>query len=297
MDVNAILAALDAVRSEVQIATVDHPNEPDETIPIFIHSTGNGRVDVQSIKGLIDEWRMAPDRRKGTARTHTLSSFVELVNRHKDVDTAIFADLLSQTCSVTAVVDYHTMDGQPRFGQHRIGYQWPTSPEWSAWQKANGLSMSQADWCAFVEDHIAELAAPTADEIAQFGGMFQTSIATPAELIQLSRGMSITVESRVKEVRVLQTGESQVVYEETHRAGDGGVLTVPGLFVAQIPLYLGAAPDRLIARLRYRKAEGRLAWFYQLFRPDLVVRGRLQNDLATISQQTQLPVYEGGPEI
>lgn len=257
---------------------------------------GDGRRSFVSLKPLIDEWRTAPERRKGTATVETLNSFIALMKRHADEDSAIFAKLASGTPSLTGVIDYHTTKHEPRFGAHRVAYSFPLSPEWVAWRNHDSKAMSQLDWASFVEERIADLSSPTDAEASEYERLFQTKIAVPSELIQLSRGMQISVEAKVKDIRVLQSGEAEVVYEEVHKDGSGQKLVVPGLFIIQIPLFLDGAPVRLVARLRYRRTEGRIAWFYQLYRPDLAMRDRLQADLNTVAGETGLPVFEGAPE-
>src|SRR5688572_30182597 len=50
-----------------------------------------------SIKRFVDEWATRPDRRRGTARLTTLASFIEHVNRFKDAQSAVFADVTGGT--------------------------------------------------------------------------------------------------------------------------------------------------------------------------------------------------------
>ena len=108
--------------------------------------------------------------------------------------------------------------------------------------------------------------------------------------------MALTVESRVKDIRVLQSGESEIVYEETHKDLAGNKLKVPGLFVVSIPLFVGADPSRVIARLRYRKSDGKLSWFFNLYRDDEVLRLALDSAMIKASAETGLPAFEGAPE-
>ncbi len=264
-------------------------------VKMLVFPTGEGKVEVRSLKPEIDAFRTAPDRRRGTAKASTLDSFVDLVNRHKDEGSAIFGSIDTAQPKFIAVVDYHAIDHSPRFGQHRIEYVFPISDEWAAWRGRNGASMDQSAFASFVEDHVAELSAPYDAERGQIEGLFGTKFGLPSELIQLSRGLALNVESTVKEIRVLQSGEAQIQYDEVHKDGAGKPLTVPGLFVISIPLFVGAEPTRLIARLRYRRDNG-IKWSFHLWRWAEAVRQSLISDLDRAAKDTGLPTFEAMPE-
>jgi uncharacterized protein YfdQ (DUF2303 family) len=280
----------------IQIINIVEPSIRSGSIPFAAVPVAGGGLSFQPIKSHLDAWRSAPERIAGTAKVGTLASFIDLVNRHKNESSALFADLDIGAPSFLAVIDYHTTGHEPRFSNHRIAYKFPVTPEWQAWQAMNGKSMSQGDWAAFVEEHVADLASPLDAEKSEFERLFQTSIAAPSDLIQLSRGMQISVEARVKEVRTLQSGEAEIVYEEVHKDGSGAKLVVPGLFVINIPLFQGGEKTRILARLRYRRNDSKIVWFYQMYRADLAVRAYLEEALAGAAAETSLPAYEASPE-
>jgi uncharacterized protein YfdQ (DUF2303 family) len=288
------IAELARFGGSVDLTVTETSIRPDP-IPVGRLVDKNGSVAPTSIKAILDEWRTTPERTRGVAKVQNVQSFIELTNRHKNESSAIFVSI-SDAPTATAVIDYTTVAHEPRFGAHRVHYPFPVSREWQAWKASDGKPMSQTDWAGFVEDRIAELSSPMDAERAQYEPLFQTKIALPSELIQLSRGMQINVEARVKDIRVLQSGESEVLYEEVHKDGAGQKLIIPGLFVVQIPLFIDGDPVRLLVRLRYRRNDGKLTWFYQLYRPDIVMRARLKDDCDTIASETSLPIYEGSPE-
>ena len=109
-------------------------------------------------------------------------------------------------------------------------------------------------------------------------------------------GLVVNEASRFENANVLQTGETKLKFETTHLNENGDKLTVPGLFMVAIPLFIDGAEIRIAARLRYRKAGGSLTWFYNLYRPHVVMRNRLVEDLAHVGEATALPTFEGSPE-
>lgn len=315
----------------VSIQYVLHPLDGTgvpETIPVAIHHGAAPKL--LGVAELFEPYRERPRRKVGTAHVLTLQSLIDLVQRHQTEHSAIFADTDWTKPSITAVIDYHEIDtvvggmirvvdpgeddattneagmiddpiveiGAPAFGKHRIHYAFPLSEEWQAWVKLDGEVMNQLDFASFIEDHIAELWAPTDAEKIWIERDFQTSVATPAQLIQLSRGLQVNVEAKVKEARKLQSGEAQIAFEETHLGGDGKPLKVPGMFMLNVaPFFMG---DKIAVpvRLRYRvKQGGGVLWFYQIYRPDQHVTARVRSDLRIVAEETGLPAYEGSPEM
>lgn len=253
--------------------------------------------EFDSLKRLAEEWRQYPERKTGTAQVDTLNSFVDLTNRHKTADSAIFANTDWKAPALTAVIDYHAVEGtDARWLKHRVHYAFPLSEQWKTWVAINGKPMTQADFAQFIEDNIADLSSPEALEVADYEARFATKIATPSELVALSRGLAVRVESKAVSSVVLQSGEGEIVWDEVHQGADGKKLKVPGLFMLQIPLFHMGETQRVPVRLRYRVREGSTVWFYQLYRPDVAVTERVTEDYEDAMRETGLPGFIGKPE-
>ena len=264
-------------------------------------SAGNGKVEPFSLKPFVDEWRENPKRRKGNAQADTLASFIDLVNRHKDVDSVVFAKLIGPpgvpfAPYMQAIIDYHTIIHLPRWLGHRISYSFPISAEFMAWNAADGKAMQQAEFAEFIEERIPDFTSADQDEAQLYEAIMQTKFGAPSKLMELSRGMQVSVNSVVKEALTLQSGEMQVQYEETHTDIAGKPLKIPGLFMISIPLFTAAEPTRLPVRLRYRKGPGGLTWAFSIYRKQQAFLAALQREAATVREAVDLPVYEGAPE-
>lgn len=265
-------------------------------IPVFINREEG---TVKGIREIFESYRSAPQRKAGTAKVFTLESFINLTDRHKTADTVIFANTDWQKPSLTAVIDYHKIDsGDADNLKHRINYDFPLSEEWQAWTELNGKQLSQEDFAAFIEDHIADLATPDEAEELDFEHKFSFKIAFPSQLVELSRGLQVNADTRIKNVVSLQNGAGQIVFEEEHQTLDktGNRIDVPGMFILSVPPFFGGEVARIPVRLRYRKAAGGLIWFYQLYRPDFYVTEQVRRDLTRAAAVTQLPHFEGTPE-
>lgn len=293
------ISRLGARAAGVEIVTIKAPENmpgvPSEIPASVVHGE---RPALESVADLFEKWRERPARKKGTAKTTTLRSFHALTNRHKTDDSAIFAEMDWRKPGFTAVIDYHEAmnGGAPDNLGHRIAYSFPLSEEWTAWAKMDGAKMAQADFAAFLEEHIADLTSPTEAEAIQMERDFATKCAAPSELVLLSRGLQVFVGSNVKNAVTLQSGEGQVVWEETHKDAAGNTLKVPGMFMLSIAPFFMGEKIRVPVRLRYRAAGGSLVWFYQIYRPDVAITEQVRRDLADTEMETGLPVYEGSWE-
>jgi uncharacterized protein YfdQ (DUF2303 family) len=294
------IAELGTKAHGIEVVTITAPEDlvgVAREIPVaIVHGQQPQLIDVSRH---FESYRTFPGLKRGTAHALTLESFIELTKRHKTTDSAVFANTDWKKPTFTAVIDYHPDEsrGAADNGKHRIHYAFPLSEEWKAWTEQNGQPMEQAEFAAFLEDRIAELASPEESEKKDLEQAFATTIATPADLIQLSRGLQVNVEAVVKSAVTLQTGEGQIAWEETHRDQDGKPLKVPGIFVLSIAPFFMGEKVRIPVRLRYRKSGSRLVWFYQLYRPDLHVTQRVREDLANVAMTTELPAFEGTPEM
>lgn len=279
-----------------QIINIDIPGlgaYPNK-VPFLYDPEGHRGV---SLKPLLEEFRTRPERREGTATVETLASFIALVARHKTENSAIFGKTMWPEPKLTAVLDYHGADADhtPAFLKHRVVYTLPVTEELKAWMKMNGQGMEQGDFAAFLEEHAAELVAPSDGERFDYEPLFKARFGTPAELISLSRDLEIHAGHQVKRQERLQTGERVVYFKEEHMQGDGQPVDIPGIFMVAIPAFLDGEPVRIPARLRYRLSGG-ITWFYQLYRWEWWLRDRVFHDMQTAASETGLPAYEGAPE-
>jgi len=267
-------------------------------------------VEIQSLETHIAAARGKPRARTGTASVTSLWSFIALVNRHKRAsESVVFADTDWRKPSLTAVLDYHLPatendqdvdafeDEGARNGKHRVHYAYPLSDPWKQWVDANGRKMAQADFAQFLEDHITELASPTEAERNQWEADFKAKFATPSELLDLSRGLEVTVGSRIKNRTKLQTGETQMVFEVEYADANGGELVVPGLFLLSVAPFHRGESIRIPVRLRFRAGGSDIVWFFEMVRPDQFIDERLKDDAAEVNTATGLPVIDGSPEM
>jgi uncharacterized protein YfdQ (DUF2303 family) len=271
-------------------------------VPLLFHPGRTG--DVKPIAQAFEAYRQAPARRTGTATATTLASFIELVNRHKDDDSAIFAATALPQPKLTAVIDYHPADrgydgAEPlpaRHCQHRVAYAFPLTAAAKAWIAQASKPLNQEAFAGWLEEHTAELAAPTDDEKATFEALLAEKFAAPNDLVALARDLEIHATAKVRQGARTKSGERTLVYTDEHTNAADQPVDIPGLFMVALQAFVDGAVVRIPARLRYRLGPTGIAWHYDLFRVEHWLREQILGDLARVEEETALPCYQGSPE-
>jgi len=285
---NQAVIDLATERAKVELHTIDG-------VTVAAKPAG---VALVSVKALRDEYLTKPERLKGRARLTTLASFIEHVLRFKDAGSALFA-CVGDKPWLMGVYDYNEGPGAPRFSEHRAEYAFPLSREWAAWMTADGKTMEQAAFAAWVEDHAADVVLPTVPEAQEaVDALRAVEIApgTPTQVLTFSRGVDVRVESNVVNRVSLPTGGQRLVFDESIKGAAGEPLDVPGGFVIAIPLFDGGGHYALPVRLRLRVEKGRVLWSIAILRAADVLRAAVTAAAEEARAKTALPLFYGTPE-
>lgn len=255
---------------------------------------------IEDLKPILDRYLERPDRRRGTATLTDAASFIAHLNRFASKDSAVFANPDRSRPSFTAVFDYHERGalGDAEFMVHRAAYAPALSDPWKAWSAKNGAQMSQVDFAVFIEEHITDVIVPNYDDpnLKTFADLVQGRFATPSELLAMSRGLAINVETTVKNAVQLNTGIINVQFEETHKDGMGQPINIANLFQIAVPVFYGGQLYLIGVRLRYRQAGGKIVWSYQLVRADVTFDDAFKGIMQQIKNETAAELFLGAPE-
>jgi hypothetical protein len=255
---------------------------------------------LHDLKKYRDARRTAPERRTGTALFSTLESFIAHVLRFKDEHSAIFANDNPKTPALTAVLDYHekTAAGAPRFGVHRGHYAFPLSEPWQAWASIATKQLTQGDFAQLLEDRINDVLDPAnvGESTANLAVSLGITLAGPAALQAIARGLSVRVDSKVVNAINLSTGETQINFEESHRDQGGNALKIPGGFAIAIPVFREGTFYQIAVRLRYRVQGGQIVYRLVPHRTELVFADAFRGSCEIAADKTGLPLFYGQPE-
>lgn len=216
-----------------------------------------------------------PLRKKGVTNVGSVKSFVHLVNEHKGVGTKVYADV-NTNAKFLAVIDDHHKDGTG-WGEHRVVYNCPLSPEWKAWINSDGKQMSQEHFAMFIEENNLDIRTPE-----------------PAAMLEISRTLQAKKNVEFASGIRLDNGQTQLTYNEEVKgtAGGKGQLAIPETFTIGIPVYVGGAGYAFEARFRYRIKDAHLTLWYDIIRPHKVLETAFAALRAQVETETSLTLID-----
>lgn len=321
MDMDSIEALIRHTEQNQALKRLDIESQlSDGKLQLVAHSNGQQLRDfTEEAIGL----GARPIRAKGEANLHNIASFIDWVNRQKGGDSAVFANNDPSTPHVVAVINYASGMDTPAWGDWRGRYKLARSREWNTWFGRDGKWSGQEEFGLFLEDNLADIAAPPGSDAASLAAKAQNpadvaryraeaeeyalmvklsggnpSIGDSAQLIATARSLVVNESSILKSAIDIATGEAQMTYEAKHTGDAGGQVTVPRLFSICIPVFDGDAAYRIPVRLRYRKTENgsKVVFGTSLYQPERYLRDAWNFLMTQIAERTELPVFEGIPE-
>lgn len=184
--------------------------------------------------------------------------------------TTIFAD--PNKFQLRCVIDYHE-DRKPGRCAHAIQFNVPFSEQWSRWRGIDGKPMGQAEFAEFIEENCQDCVEPPS---AVFLDM----------VTNLQSKKKVAFESGVR----LQDGSNQLVYAEEIETKGRGTMLVPSEFSIGVPIFLNGEAYKVRALLRYRIAEGTIAFTVKLHRRTFLEQTAFKDICEKVTQETALNV-------
>lgn len=260
-------------------------------------------MDIKSLKGIKDEYKTKPDRRKGMINALDLISFVNLANRFKADNSALFqkATIGDQRfdADLRCVLNYHPAGGDNKSADnkdHTVHYGFPLSEELKTWLAKNKQPFNSKEFAEFLEDNIADLVvADPARFVTNFGDI-TPSFTTPSMIMQLSRGIDIRVDEKVTQAYRVSDGSFNLQYTSDNKDSTGQPLRLPEWFALGIPVFQNGESYQIPLRLRFRVKEGQVSWFFEMYRKNDVFNAAFNKDCSVAQVKTEIPMFNGVPE-
>jgi len=270
------------------------------------------------LKPFLDKFATAPERREGETLLTTVASFVAWVNRHRDDGSMIYAEDDMSEAKLVAVID-HDLAGpelaplgetheahRARYGRSRGRFDFPFSRPWQEWMKVAGPDaegMKTRELAIFLERRIGDVLPPPTyqdgatqeiklniqdPEVLKLVATLGKKLASPSELVTLSKGISVNVDSEAEAKYDLDSGEISMVFRERNGMGTDKV-KVPNLFLIDIPVLNGGDRWMIAVHLRYRTGGGSIVWHLEMHQPERV----FEETLETVEKDTELAPLRG----
>lgn len=223
-----------------------------------------------------------PRRARGTRILHDAVSFIALVNRYTTPETQTYCNArfdLGHTVFVTTF-NPHVSAVEPGWDDFRAIYNVPQSEEWKRWTAANKREFSQGEFALWIEDNVRDIAEGE-------------GYPSGSQMLEMALAFETTADSRLRSSVRLQSGGVEMTYIDQEDDATLQKMRMFDRFALGIAPFRSGQHYRVKARLRYRAKDGRVTFWYELIRPDLIVEDAV-NDLAKlIAEQTARPVLFG----
>jgi len=217
----------------------------------------------------------APPQNLGTTMLRDAPSFIGFVNRHKLENTDLYYSLSKM--AFLAVFD-GARPGAPAWERHKAKYDCPLSQEWKAWTAGDKVKMDQENFALFIERNLPDIAQPDAADLLEIVTTLQAK-----KKVNFVSGLR------------LSNGANEFTYEEqVEGSAAKGKLQIPEEITLGIPVFENGQAYAVQAKFRYRIQEGRLAMWYELVRPHVIVQDAMEELRADIEAKTGLSALNGG---
>lgn len=222
---------------------------------------------LESLEKLLPE----PQRISRSVTAHDVTGLIAYTNAFKTEKTAAFCSPVQKPSIVVRLDDHQP--GQPSRGTHSVTFNCATTTEWTTWTNGDKKQMDQITFAEFIENNLREITDPNgADMLTMVLNFKDCGSADFKSAVRLSDG-------RMQFQFIEKDNATEARFPETLK------LAVP-VFEGQPVRYEGKA------KLRYRvlREEGLKLW-YELDRPDLILRTAYADLLAHVEAQTGLSIY------
>lgn len=226
-----------------------------------------------------------PTRKRAKVSVTTHQSFIDYTKRHGSLASCvIYADVDAEksNCSLVAIMDDHSED-EPQWRDHRCTFIPRQSVEWARWISKNKVSMSQADFAAWLEENLGDIASVDGSP-------------TGADILKMALAFEATSDKRLKSRINLQSGGARFEYVDDEDKDTRTAMEVFERFTLALPVFDGSSDAYPVtARLKYREKQGLVTFWYELIRPDRAFRTAVQSALDAIKEATGFPIIYGNP--
>lgn len=266
-EAQAILNAGAAIGENVRVLK-------DGSIPFTIVPDG---YQVSSLENML----VQPVRKRGTVSVTDSGGFITYMNRHCEDGTLVYADIdHSGSFKLVGVINDHSGE-EPGWRDHTCTMDRKQSVEWGRWIGKNKSAMSQADFAAWIEDNLADIAATE-------------GMPTGGDMLAMSLGFERTSEKRLKSKVNLQSGSFRLEYIDDEDKDTRTSMEVFSRFSIGIPVFENSTSAYQIdARLKYRESSGKVSFWFELIRPDKAFRQAVEDELCAIAGATGLSIING----
>lgn len=237
---------------------------------------------------------IAPKIITQAVKVQDVASLMNYVNRFKNPDSALFADISTNT--VLGIIDYHAAptDGhepEAEHTKHTVSLTIPHSLEWETWKRIDGSLDTHVNFSNFLEENSMDI-LPLGVAHDRNGEVIEDA---PTTILELCRELQIKSSyGAASEVR-----NGDYISVEMQKGDDVSTkrnVALPVSIDLNIPVYFGEAPVLIKAFMRRKVVDGKgLMLGIKLQRPEQVRQNEFKRIAGEIEQGVTLTTLYGKP--
>ncbi|WP_454752192.1 DUF2303 family protein [Cupriavidus necator] len=235
-----------------------------------------------------EKYLPAPLRKRATVRLLDADSFIDYVKRHGSLtDSTVWgkADYQAGKVDFVGIINDHGEDdSKPEWRDHTARFSPEFSEEWRRWFGGNRKPMSQAEFAAFIEENLKDIASPDG-----------VGLPTGAQMLEMALSFEANQDMRFKSAIRLSNGGVQMSFVQDDDDQTLQKMQLFERFAIGIPIFWNGDAYRVDARLRYRARDGKVSFWYELIRQDKTLEAATTTLIATIREKTGTPFFFGEP--
>jgi uncharacterized protein YfdQ (DUF2303 family) len=228
----------------------------------------------------------APRRKIAKVKMHDAESFIDYMKRHGSLtDSTIWciADYKAGKVGFTGILNDHgEEETQAAFRDHRATFAPEFSEEWNRWTGKNKQPFNQAGFAEYIEENLKDIASVDGSP-------------TGSQMLEMALAFEANQDMKFKSAIRLQNGGVQMAFTQDDDAGTLAKMSAFDRFTVGFPVFWNGDAYRIDARLRYRVREGKLTFWYELIRQDLILEAATQTLIRLIRDKTGNPFFFGEP--
>jgi len=228
----------------------------------------------------------APCRKTANVSLQDDTSFTNYLKKHGSLaNSSIWchANYSNSEIKFTAILNDHgDEESQPAWRDHLATFKPKFSEEWARWIRNNKTAFSQAEFAAFIEENMKDIASV---EGSPSGG----------QMLEMALNFEANQDMRFKSAVRLQSGGINMSFIQTDDAQTIAQMQMFDRFTLGLPVFWSGDAYQVNARLRYRQREGKLTFYYELIRQDKVLEDATLTLINKIRESTGNPFFFGDP--
>jgi len=230
----------------------------------------------------------APLRKKAVVSLRDSDSFISYVKRHGSLtDSTVWctADYTNGKVDFTAIINDNGEDPEKAaWRDHKAFFSPEFSEEWRRWIGKNKHPFTQAEFAAFIEENLKDIASPD-----------DSGFPAGSAMLEMAMSFEANQDMRFKSTIRLQNGGLNLQFVQDDDAQTLQKMQVFERFAIGIPVFWGGDAYQIDARLRYRVRDGKLAFWFELIRQDKVLEAAAITVIDLIKEKTGNPFFFGKP--